>query len=102
LNSITIGENFYIDKKNKFIVTYSSEDRKLIYYDFEGDAIYENDLIGFPSELKFYVTQNSSLFFDLRKFHIYKCNSEEDIFMCALDWNSKNYYQRSQEKDAFV
>jgi hypothetical protein len=72
LNGIS-ASRFLIDRKEKNLIIIKDDLKKIFYCTFEGEIIYENELLGFPEGLKSFIDiRGSIVFFDDIKAIIYK------------------------------
>ena len=71
-NGITAAK-FLIDKKERYLITISDDMKRIVYYTFDGEIIYENEMINFPENLKYFIDYNGRIiFFDDLKAIMFK------------------------------
>jgi hypothetical protein len=62
-----------IDRKERKLIVVSDDLKRLVYYTFEGEVVYENELTNFPDGMKYFIDHRGNIiFFDDIKNTIYK------------------------------
>lgn len=72
LNGIS-ATRFLIDRREKYLIAISDDLKKLVYFTFEGEIIYENEMTNFPDGLKYFIDHRGGIiFFDDVKAMMFK------------------------------
>ncbi len=58
-----LANRFLIDKKEKHLITIGDATKKITYYTFDGEIIFEADLINFPDGLKYFIDHRGCIIF---------------------------------------
>ncbi len=62
-----------IDRKERKLIVVNDDLKRLVYYTFEGEVVYENELTNFPDGMKYFIDHRGNIiFFDDIKNTIYK------------------------------
>ena len=84
---IPCASDFSIDMSGFFVVFCQGLDR-IFYLNLNCDVLDENELVGFPGQMKFYYNkyQRTIFFYDMARFVLYKINEDAIIFKNSIHW----------------